>query len=283
MRTVFVSDIHLGCRHSQATAFLKFLNSIEPRQLYLVGDFIDGWKLRRQWRWNSVYSKILLRLCEMAHGGTRIYFTPGNHDDFLREPVIREVVSMGVVKIRDEFIHHTADGRRFMVLHGDRFDSIETGARWVSVLATIAYDSLLAANALVSRMRGTKVRHQYSLGATVKRSVKQIVKFISEFESRLIAHAEENGCAGVICGHIHTPTMMARDGMMYLNSGDWVENCTAIIEEESGHLELVQCHDESPEGWVTIAVSPCHSERMNISASARDVCNDKFATPVLAD
>ncbi len=256
LRTVFVSDIHLGCRHSQAKTFLNFLNSIQPRQLYLVGDFIDGWKLRRRWRWNSVYSQILLRLCEMAHGGTRIFFTPGNHDDFLREPIIREVVSMGLVRIRDEFIHQTADGRRFMVLHGDRFDRIETGARWMSIAATIAYDSFLAANSLVSRLSGKSISHQYSLGAALKKQVKHVVKFISDFESRLISHAEASDCTGVICGHIHSPTITLRDGVVYCNSGDWVENCTALIEEESGDLELVECRGEDPRQWVSMAVSP---------------------------
>jgi UDP-2,3-diacylglucosamine pyrophosphatase LpxH len=246
VRTVFVSDIHLGCRHAQAAAFLDFLESVEPRQLYLVGDFIDGWKLRRRWRWNPVYSRILLRLSEMAHGGTRLFFTPGNHDDFLREPILREVVSRGLVRIRDEFVHSLADGRRFLVLHGDRFDTVECGAKWLSMLATIAYDGLLTANSLFTRIgrafslhdRGDGGRKSFALGAAVKRNIKRIVTYISRFESRLIDHAVAQQCVGIICGHIHSPALVLREGVMYCNTGDWVENCTALVEHDSGRLEL---------------------------------------------
>ncbi|MBS0203520.1 MAG: UDP-2,3-diacylglucosamine diphosphatase [Planctomycetes bacterium] len=255
VRTVFVSDIHLGSRHSQAAAFLRFLDSIQPRQLYLVGDFIDGWKLRRKWRWNPVYSRILLRLSEMANDGTRIFFTPGNHDEFLRDPMIREVVSMGLVRIRDEFVHQTADGRRFLVLHGDRFDRVETGAKWMSVVASIAYDSLLAANSLLSRFKRASAQGPYALGASLKRGVKQIVNFISDFEARLIEHADEMECAGIICGHIHTPAMVHGRDVLYCNTGDWVENCTALIEEESGRLELVRCRGEGVHDCQRLAVT----------------------------
>lgn len=276
VRTVFVSDIHLGCRHSQAAAFLRFLESIQPRQLYLVGDFIDGWKLRRRWRWNPIYTRILLRLSEMAHGGTRIFFTPGNHDDFLRDPVIREVVSMGLVRIRDEFVHQLADGRRFLVLHGDRFDRIETGARWMSVVASMAYDSLLAANAFVCGFSQLATRQRYSLGAAVKRRVKRIVNFISEFESRLVAHADELGCAGIICGHIHTPTMVHRGDVLYCNTGDWVENCTALIEEESGCLELVECRADGK--WKTLSMTSNTRPITNdVSEPLMAVCDECFS------
>ena len=256
VRTVFVSDIHLGCRHAQADAFLRFLEAIEPQQLYLVGDFIDGWKLRRQWRWLPIYSRILRRLCEMAHGGTRIFLTPGNHDDFLREPIIREIVSMGLVRIRDEFVHSMADGRRFLVLHGDRFDSIESRARWMSVCASIAYDSLLSINSLCGRLAGRANRNRYALGAALKRRVKRIVKFISNYETRLIEHAEEQCCAGVICGHIHAPTIFQHGDIVYCNSGDWVENCTALIEDLSGNLQLVMAQTGDPSNWEIVAEEP---------------------------
>lgn len=257
VRTVFVSDIHLGCRHSQAVAFLEFLNSVEPRQLYLVGDFIDGWKLRRRWRWDPVYSRILLRLCEMAHGGTRLFFTPGNHDDFLREPILREVISQGLVRIRDEFVHQMRDGRRFLITHGDRFDKIECGAKWMSVVATIAYDSLLMANSVIARLSGVGVRKPFAFGAAVKRRVKRIVAFVSDFEQRLAEHAVAQSCAGVICGHIHTPALVSQNEVLYCNTGDWVENCTALVEQDCGRLELF-AYDRHGDGleWRSLAVAP---------------------------
>lgn len=280
VRAVFVSDIHLGCRHAQGAAFLAFLESVEPRQLYLVGDFIDGWKLRRRWRWDPVYSRILLRLSEMAHGGTRLFFTPGNHDDFLREPILREVVSRGLVRIRDEFVHSLADGRRFLVLHGDRFDTVECGAKWLSVVATIAYDGLLTANGLFSRIgrifsrrdRSDGVRRSFALGAAVKRSVKRIVTYISRFESRLIDHAVSQQCAGIICGHIHSPALVQRNNMTYCNTGDWVENCTALVEHESGRLELFAYRPQAPgAAWQPLASAPeQHEPKQPVTASTHD-------------
>jgi len=231
-----------------------------------------------------VYSRILLRLCEMAHGGTRIFFTPGNHDDFLREPMIREVVSMGLVRIRDEFVHHTADGRRFLILHGDRFDRIETGAKWMSVVASIAYDSLLAANSLVSYLSRSTSRRKYFLGAALKRRVKRIVNFISDFETRLVTHASDQDCEGIICGHIHTPTMVQRADILYCNTGDWVENCTALIEEESGRLELVECRNEGNGEWQSLAVDPGRDlptpPKRNVKV---DRCDEWSCTATMAD
>jgi UDP-2,3-diacylglucosamine pyrophosphatase LpxH len=286
VRTVFVSDIHLGCRHSQAAAFLDFLESVEPRQLYLVGDFIDGWKLRRRWRWDPVYSRILLRLSEMANGGTRLFFTPGNHDDFLREPILREVVSRGLVRIRDEFVHSLADGRRFLVLHGDRFDTVECGAKWLSVVATIAYDGLLTANSIFNRIgRAFSRRNRcesggrpFALGAAVKRGVKRIVTYISRFEDRLIGHAAAQKCVGIICGHIHSPALVQRDGVMYCNTGDWVENCTALVEHESGRLELFAYRPQADDSsWQPLAsapeqngIVPLHIAATHNSAAAHD-------------
>ena len=290
VRTVFVSDIHLGCRHAQAAAFLEFLESVEPRQLYLVGDFIDGWKLRRRWRWDPIYSRILLRLSEMAHGGTRLFFTPGNHDDFMREPILREVVSRGLVRIRDEFVHCLADGRRFLVLHGDRFDTVECGAKWLSVLATIAYDGLLTANSLVSRIGRVFSRRDrggggkpFALGAAVKRSVKRIVTYISRFEDRLVDHAVAQQCAGIICGHIHTPALVQRDKVMYCNTGDWVENCTALVEHESGRLELFAYRPQFPgSAWQPLISAPEQDEpKQPVTVSTHDhSMSEEWPNPV---
>ena len=240
VRSLFVSDVHLGCRHAQTAEFLQFLLSVQPEQIYLVGDFIDGWRLRKSLRWEPIFNDILARLYELHEQGTRIYYTPGNHDDFLRAMTW----NFGFVTVCEEFIFKTADGRRFLVLHGDKFDCVERAAKWVSMLATVGYDVLLTANCLISRFRRTKPQSQLSFSNTLKRRVKQAVRYISDFERRLVAHARSQRCEGVICGHIHTPAYTKLDGLTYCNTGDWVENCTAFVEYDTGELSLLHYFDE---------------------------------------
>ncbi|MBX3450090.1 MAG: UDP-2,3-diacylglucosamine diphosphatase [Planctomycetaceae bacterium] len=240
VRALFVSDIHLGCRHARTREFLDFLNRYEPEQLYLIGDFIDGWKLRRKLDWRPEFNDILSRLYELHEHGTQIFYTPGNHDDFLRQ--FRW--NFGFVSIEDEFVHQTADGQRFLVTHGDKFDRVEAAAKWVSVMASLGYDVLLSANRLFSRWRRTTPGSEYSLGSTIKRRVKAFVRYISDFESRLAGHARERNCEGVICGHIHTPARADLGGVVYCNTGDWVENCTAFVEDYAGELRLIRYFDD---------------------------------------
>lgn len=239
VRSLFVSDVHLGCRHAHPHEFLQFLDRYAPEQLYIVGDFIDWWKLRRSHAWEQIFNDILARLYEMHQQGTRIYYTPGNHDAFLR------AYSWGFpfVTICDEIFIRLEDGRRFLVTHGDKFDRVECAAGWVSVAASIGYDALLSANWVVSRCRQQPRRGQYAFSATVKRAVKQVVKYISDFEQRLAGYARSRGCDGVICGHIHTPLHTTIHGITYANTGDWVENCTAFVEYDTGVLELIRYLD----------------------------------------
>jgi UDP-2,3-diacylglucosamine pyrophosphatase LpxH len=235
VRSIFVSDIHLGCKHSRANLFLSFLETYRPKNLFIVGDFIDGRKLRRTWRWDPTYNRILQRLVEMSRRGTRLFYTPGNHDAFLRH----FLYNLGPVQIADEFVHRTADGRRFLITHGDQFDRIETGASWLSVLASAAYDLLLSADAVLNRLRGAPQHATYALSAAVKHRVKKCVAFISDFEERLARHARSVACDGVICGHIHTPAIIDRGDITYCNTGDWVEHSTALVESDSGKLEIL--------------------------------------------
>lgn len=235
IRTVFVSDTHLGCRHAHAVELLDFLRSVEPESLYLVGDIIDGWKLKKSFAWKQVYNDILSRLHELAASGTKIYLTPGNHDAFLR----RFQWGFDFVTIEDEFVFEAADGRKYLVIHGDKFDVVEQSAQWVSGVASIGYDLLLSANWLFSRWFKAPASGSYSFSGRVKRSVKQAVRYISSFEQRLARYALEQGCEGVICGHIHTPAHDHRHGIVYCNTGDWVENCTAFVEYAHGEMELI--------------------------------------------
>lgn len=234
VRTLFVSDIHLGCEYARADDFLTFLEAHRPEAIYLVGDFVDGWRLKKRWYWIPTYDAILTRLIALADGGTRLCYTPGNHDEFLRTFPVR----VEGLTIKDEFVHRTADGRRLLVIHGDRFDKFEQKAKWISVVLTFAYDWLLWANRLVGRSRGkTK---DYSFSSAVKTRVKGLARFFSDFERSLARHARDLDCGGVVCGHIHKPSLQEIDDTLYLNTGDWIEHATALVEYDDGRLELVE-------------------------------------------
>lgn len=235
IRSLFVSDVHLGCRFAHADAFLEFLNAHEPECLYLVGDFIDGWRLRRSWHWTPVYSRILRRLLELSENGTLLRYAPGNHDNFLRH----FLVDLGFLEIQDEFLHQAIDGRRFVVLHGDQFDTIELRSQWLSVLGSYGYDLLLWCNGRLNQIRGWLGRGPSHFAATIKRRVKSAVTFVSNFEQRLADHARANDCHGVICGHVHTAAHGGDTPIAYFNTGDWVESCTALAEYSDGSWELI--------------------------------------------
>ena len=235
VRSLFVSDVHLGCRHSQAAALVELLERYEPERLYVVGDFIDGWKLKRRWRWRPEYDRVLRRMMALKRAGAELYYTPGNHDEFLRG----FLADFGVVEVRDRFVHEAADGRRYVVVHGDQFDRVEQSCGWLSLVASYAYDLLLTANWLGNRLRGKK-HDPYAFCGAIKRRVKRLVTHVSEFETQLTDCAREAGCDGVICGHIHAPRIERLGEVAYLNTGDWVENCTALVEQEDGAFELIR-------------------------------------------
>ncbi len=234
VRALFVSDIHLGSKHTQAEDFLELLRQYEPRYLYIVGDFIDGWKLKRRWRWSPVYDQIFQRMMKLKQSGTELLYTPGNHDHFLRN----YLTSFGVITIRDRFVHEAADGRKYVVTHGDQFDRVEQNWQWLSLVGSYAYDAVLTTNRWANRLRGKK-HDPYALSGLIKRRVKKLVKRLSDYEEQLAQNAREADCQGIICGHSHTPRIEAIDGIAYLNTGDWVENCTALLEYDDGHFELI--------------------------------------------
>jgi UDP-2,3-diacylglucosamine pyrophosphatase LpxH len=236
VRSIFVSDVHLGSKHAQAEAFLSFLNDYDSDYVYLVGDFIDGWRLRRVWHWAPVYNQIIGRLLEVSRRGGRVFYTPGNHDAFLRD----FASDWQPIAIADEFVHETADGRRFLVTHGDLFDTVEICARWLSVVGAVAYNALLSLNRMANLLRSPRPSRAYAFSSRVKQSVKRVVRHVSHFEERLQERARAVNCDGIICGHIHTPALRKRDGITYCNTGDWVENCTALVEHPNGTLELLE-------------------------------------------
>ncbi|MBS0265949.1 MAG: UDP-2,3-diacylglucosamine diphosphatase [Planctomycetes bacterium] len=239
VRTIIVSDIHLGCRFSQAEHFLTFLKSVRPEQIYVLGDFLDGWKLKSRWHWTPVYTEIIDRLFELAEGGTELYYTPGNHDEFLRIPEIQRMLEKCQLpfRVQEEFVYETQGGQRFVMLHGDRFDIVEQNFQWVSVLMTYLYAPLLLLNSWLSR-KTRRNGSRYAMCAFLKNQAKSAVRFFSHFEDKLRRYSELHHCDGIICGHIHTPGVKKSAGRTLINTGDWVENCTALVERQNGELVL---------------------------------------------
>jgi UDP-2,3-diacylglucosamine pyrophosphatase LpxH len=239
VRSLFLSDLHLGFRHSRVQSLLEFLNRHEPEHLYLVGDFIDGWCLQSRWHWQAECNQIVARLMDLAKGGTRIRLAIGNHDNFLRGPmVLRLIEQCGMVEVAEEFHHRTADGRQFLILHGDQFDHYERASCFTVGFLSLFYEGMLRANSMWSRVTSAALHGDGSLMARFKRRLKFIGKHVGHYRSLIVRHARHRGVDGVICGHIHAPQHIDVDGVTYCNAGDWVENCTAVIEDHDGELTL---------------------------------------------
>jgi UDP-2,3-diacylglucosamine pyrophosphatase LpxH len=255
VRSIFVSDLHLGCKFAQAETLLSFLQQHRPRYLYLVGDFVDGWRLRKGWYWNDTYSFLMRRLIQLLKDGTVIRYTPGNHDEFLRHFIDH----LGSIEIADEFVHHTADGQRLLVMHGDQFDSVVRHARWLSMLGDTGYNLLLALNQVFNLARRRLGFGYWSLSAYIKRQVKKATSFISRFEDVATRYAASQDCDGIVCGHIHTPQIAERNGVRYLNSGDWVESCTALVEYYDGKIALIHHPFEDGESPIDTV---CNAEEL---------------------
>lgn len=237
VRSVFLSDIHLGTRACQADRLLEFLREHPSDQLFLIGDIVDFWAMSRSIHWSAAQNTVIQKILRRARHGGRVMFIPGNHDEALREYV---GVAFGDIEVVDEFVHETADGRRFLLIHGDEFDQVTRYHRWVAVLGDMAYNGLVRVNGWLSWTRRQLGRPGYwSLAGYAKRKVKRALEFIFDFEHSVIHNVRERGLDGVICGHIHWAAMKEVDGLTYINCGDWVDSCTAIIEHHDGRLELV--------------------------------------------
>jgi len=235
-RAVFISDVHLGTRGCQAELLLDFIRHMECETLYLVGDIIDGWKLKGGWYWPQSHNDVVQKVLRLARKGVDVIYVPGNHDDRVRD--FCGVHFGGVVVARDA-IHQTADGRRFLVTHGDEFDGVVQHARWLAILGDQAYRALLTANTLFNGARRRLGFGYWSLSAFLKTRVKNALQFIENFEAAVTEEARRRGVDGVICGHIHKAEMRDIDGLLYVNDGDWVESCTALVEHDDGVLEIV--------------------------------------------
>jgi UDP-2,3-diacylglucosamine pyrophosphatase LpxH len=235
-RTIWISDVHLGTRGCNADLLIDFLDSVDSDTLYLVGDIIDGWRLKKSWYWPAKHNDIVWRLLKRAKRGTNVIYIPGNHDEMFRQFV---GLSFGGIEIRSKAIHDTADGRRLLVLHGDEFDAVVLYARWLAMLGDAAYIAMMKLNTLVNSLRARWGLPYWSLSKHAKHKVKNAVEFISRFETAVAKAAADRGLDGVVCGHIHTAEARRFGDVTYYNDGDWVEGCTALVEHFNGEMEIL--------------------------------------------
>jgi UDP-2,3-diacylglucosamine pyrophosphatase LpxH len=236
-RTIFISDVHLGTRGCKAEALLDFLSRNTCDTLFLVGDIVDGWRLKRRWLWPDAHSRVVHEILRKVDGGTRVIYVPGNHDEAFRDFCGRSFAGIEVV---EEAIHVTADGRQFLVLHGDRFDGVIACAKWLAHLGDWAYTLALQLNEMCSAVRRGLGLPYWSLSAYLKQKVKNAVEYVCRFQDAVAHEARARGFDGVVCGHIHHAAVEEIGGVLYLNDGDWVESCTALVEDAGGHLEILR-------------------------------------------
>ena len=241
-RTIWISDIHLGTRACKAEFLLDFLKRTDSDTLYLVGDIVDGWRLKRHWHWPQAHNDVVQKLLRKARKGTRVIYIPGNHDEGARQFIGN---TFGGVEVMREDIHVAADGRRFLVTHGDQFDVVVRRAKWLAYVGDWAYATLLTTNTAINRVRRRLGLTYWSLSAYLKHKTKKAVEFIGRFEVALSEEARKRDVDGVICGHIHTAEIKDMRGILYVNDGDWVESCTALVEHASGQLEIIDWIAES--------------------------------------
>jgi len=257
-RTLWISDLHLGTPGCQAQALLDFLKHTECETLYLAGDIIDGWQLRRQWYWPQAHNDVVQKLLRKARKGTRVIFIPGNHDEFARRYLGH---NFGGVDVAEEWIHETLDGRKLWVTHGDLFDGVIQCAKWLAHLGDTAYGLTLRLNRHLNSLRARMGLPYWSLSKYLKLKVKRAVSYVGNFEAALAREARKRGVHGVVCGHIHHAELREIDGILYANDGDWVESLTALAEHADGRLEIIDWSAQMR------GAAPVASARMPASAA----------------
>jgi len=240
-RAIFLSDIHLGTRGCKAELLLDFLRHNECEHLYLVGDIVDGWRLKRWWYWPQAHNDVVQKVMRKVRKGTNVIYVPGNHDEAARQYC---TLTFGGVQVLDEVVHERADGTRLLVIHGDQFDGIVRYARWLAITGDWAYAAALKLNTVFNWGRRRLGLPYWSLSAYLKHRVKNAVQFINDFERAVAAEAKRRGVDGVVCGHIHHAQIRTIDGILYCNDGDWVESCTALVEDFDGRLRVLHWAEE---------------------------------------
>lgn len=239
-RTIWISDLHIGSTQCQADVLLDFLKHNDSDTLYLVGDIIDFWALSKRVYWPRDHNTIIQKILRKARHGTQVFYIPGNHDENIRD---YDGYVFGDITVKNSDVHTTADGKKLLVVHGDEYDTIAKYHRWIAKLGSKGYDLLLDINRLLRMVRRfLGIQSHFSLAAFVKFKVKNAVQFISDYEESIVNTLNDEGLDGVVCGHIHHAEMKDMGGFMYINTGDFVESCTAIVEHRDGTLELIRWH-----------------------------------------
>ena len=251
VRTIWISDIHLGTRGCKAEFLIDFLKSHQCETLYLVGDIIDGWRMQKNIYWPQAHSNVVRRILTLAKRGTKVVYVTGNHDEFLRKYSNSD---FGNISLVDRDVYETRQGKRFLVIHGDEFDVVVRYHKWIAVLGDIAYNALLVINRWYNHLRSRMGYGYWSLSSHIKHRVKQAVNFIGEYEEALADECKREKLDGVICGHIHHAEIREIGGVLYHNCGDWVESCTALVETQSGHVELIN--------WIDVTAHPQTEEAL---------------------
>ena len=240
-RTIWLSDIHLGTRGCRAELLLDFFRHTESDYLYLVGDIVDGWHLKKRWYWPQAHNDVIQKILRRARHGAQVFYVAGNHDEFARQFL---GLQFGGVLVTDQIVHTTAAGKRLLVIHGDQFDAVIPCAKWLAHLGDKAYDVALWINRVFNRVRQRFGLPYWSLSAWLKHKVKNAVEFIGDFETFIATSARHHHTDGVVCGHIHHAQIRTIGEVLYCNDGDWVESCTALVEHSDGRLEIVDwAHD----------------------------------------
>jgi len=257
VRSLFLSDIHLGSRACRAEQLLSFIKEYDPEYIFLIGDIVDFWAMSRSVYWPASHNTVVQKILKKARHHVNVFLIPGNHDEALREYVDS---SFGDINVVREHIHIAADGKRYILLHGDEYDQVTTCHRWVSILGDVSYTVLVHLNRILSLIRRKLgVSGHWSLADYAKRNVLRAVSFISDFENAVVRNVKRRGLDGVICGHIHTPVIKQIDGITYINCGDWVDSCTAIVEHMDGDMQLVR--------WTSAPTSVVHIDNLAVETS----------------
>jgi UDP-2,3-diacylglucosamine pyrophosphatase LpxH len=241
-RSIWISDVHLGTRGSRSDLLLEFLRRNESEYLYLVGDIVDGWSIKRSWYWNDEHNQILQAILAKSSRGARVAYVTGNHDEFLRDFA---GLMLGGIGVKNELVHRTADGRELLVFHGDQFDLCIRNARWLAHLGDRAYQLCRLLNGAVNALRRSLGLSHWSLAGWLKQRVKGALSYVGSFEQAVAAEARRRGFDGVVCGHIHQAAIREVQGVLYCNDGDWVDSCTALVEDHAGRLSILRCTEPS--------------------------------------
>lgn len=241
VRSIFISDTHLGCKYARAEELVEFLKQYKAENLYLVGDIIDGSRMKNQGiYWIDPFTYVVRTIIGMMkHSDTKIYYAIGNHDEFLKD---FKDQAFGGIELDEEFIHETADGRKLLVIHGDYFDSFTKHAKWLYHLGDRAYNVALAMNSWINTVRRKMGLEYWGFSCALKKTVSQARSYVNNFEELVSKYVQSKDCDGAICGHVHTPLISELHGVQYYNCGDWIEHCTALIEDYEGNIELVWYH-----------------------------------------